>query len=176
MEERLQIILSNVNEWLKFAEAKNAVLVAANAATIFGAAQIILGERALDVYMYWYLYLFMLFIASGAIFALCSFLPQVRLPWLTATGATYEHDNLIFYGDIAKYNPKDYVVALYNADGQAHVQPSTIDLDYAEQIVVNSRITLRKYEFFRYALWLTLSAVITPILAIVVYLLLVDRE
>lgn len=39
MEERLKFIFANVNEWLRFAEAKNGVLVAFNGAAIWGTLQ-----------------------------------------------------------------------------------------------------------------------------------------
>lgn len=40
MEKRLEFILKNVNGWLKFAEGKNAVLLAANGVFTFGLLKI----------------------------------------------------------------------------------------------------------------------------------------
>ena len=41
MEDRLRYILSVVNEWLKFAEAKNGALLAVDVAIVFGILQLI---------------------------------------------------------------------------------------------------------------------------------------
>ena len=40
---------------------------------------------------------------------------------------------------------------------------------YAEQIVNNSKIALEKYRYFSYGIWMTVAAVITPIIAFIIY-------
>ena len=41
MENRLRYILSSVNGWLRFAEAKNGTLLGVNIAIVFGLGQVI---------------------------------------------------------------------------------------------------------------------------------------
>ena len=57
MTERLNIIFLNVNEWLKFAELKHAVIIAFNGAAIFGIFQIFINSETnypilLNIYLY----------------------------------------------------------------------------------------------------------------------------
>jgi|AntRauMFilla1563_2_1112583.scaffolds.fasta_scaffold20749_4 hypothetical protein len=41
MDEKLKEIFSNINDWLKFADAKSATLIAGNGALIFGMGRLI---------------------------------------------------------------------------------------------------------------------------------------
>jgi len=73
-----------------------------------------------------------------------------------------ETDNLLFYGDIASYDPAGYLQALYkHCDAKDEALP--IERDYAQQIVMNSRIAVRKYEWFTTSVWLTIGALVTLI-------------
>lgn len=175
MEEQLKTIFANINEWLRFAEAKNGALLAANAATIFGAIQVVLGERELNFWWYLYLYVLIFFIVLSIIITLVSFLPRTKIPWIRQIGEKQKYDNLLFFGDISKYTPSDYiehVIKLYGKD----ITPSRLDYIYAEQIVINSRIASKKYEFFRVAMWCTIAGIMTPLLAFIMYLLFKDKQ
>ncbi len=44
MEERLKYVLSLINEWLRFAEAKNAALVAADTGIVLGVISVFSGH------------------------------------------------------------------------------------------------------------------------------------
>jgi len=117
-----------------------------------------------------------IFLAVGGIIALCSFLPRINIPWLGAQEAPQPHHNLVFYSDIAKYNPQEYLTSFYSAHNLGTGTPTKAEQDYAEQIVANSRIALNKYKYFRAALWITISGILTPVLAVVLYKFFTERE
>lgn len=102
MEDRLRDIFSNVNDWLKFAESKNAVIVAFNGAVIFGTLQIVNIKSETNIIIKLYVLTLLLFMILSFITALISFLPRIKLHWLLRNKAIESNDNLIFYGDIVK--------------------------------------------------------------------------
>ena len=72
--------------------------------------------------------------------------------------------------DIANYDATDYLETLHALEGNtSDTRASSIEEAYAQQIIANSRIASMKYRYFGVALWLTVSAVLTPILAAVLY-------
>ncbi len=71
-EEQLQQIFANVNDWLKFAEAKNFGLLAVNAAVAFGFTQSTITNDSLKVAGY---YIFVPFAIASMIPSLLSLFP-----------------------------------------------------------------------------------------------------
>jgi hypothetical protein len=165
MEERLRNILSSVSEHLKFAETKNATLFAANAATIFGCLQILAGLKDKE-WISRYFIVLVAFSTFSALIILISFLPQTKIPWLFRGRPVRSKDSLLFFGDIQRYDPRSYLLALYESCEIVDPKPARIELMYAEQIIVNAKIASRKYTYFRYAIWITLAGILTPLLAI----------
>ena len=92
------------------------------------------------------------------------------MPWFTGLGKPSNDDNILFFGHIAKYPPENYLRKLYRLrNGKPPENLSGIELDYAEQIVTNSRIAQRKYDTFTIGVWLTIATVATPIVAVLLY-------
>lgn len=160
MEEILKEIFSNVNEWLKFAEAKNAALIALNLGSIFGAATIITqNDTTIPQWIVYYLYLFIIFNGLGFLVALCSFWPQTL--WVFKDIG--DINNVLYYGHIKEYNPDSYVNKIKKCyESREGKGCSSLEFDYVNQIIVNSRITFQKYKCFKLALLFTISALITP--------------
>ena len=107
--------------------------------------------------------------------ALISFIPQLKLPSLKGAVSRKKTDNLLFYGDIARFEPEKYLASLYQANGVKDHEYSKFEIDFATQIIVNSQISVRKYKFFQAAILLTLSGIVTPIIAFIVYII-VNRK
>jgi hypothetical protein len=170
MEERLRAILSIVAEHLKFAETKNATLFAANAASVFASLQVLAGIKDKE-WVERYLILLIVCSALSALIVLVSFLPQTSIPWLSRGRHSKSKQSLMFFGHIQHYDPQAYLSALYDACEILHPKPVPIEIMYAEQIVVNSKIASRKYTCFRYAIWITLAGILTPLLIIPLHLL-----
>ncbi len=167
MEDRLKYILTLVNEWLAFAEKKNALLIAADSAVILGLIRILKNDLSTCLYIYVYSAIGCLLVS--ALSCLISFIPKLKKPLLFPLKKPQSSDNLFFYGDIAKYTPADYINALYKASELETSKILSIEKALSEQIIINSRIALTKYKYFRLALWMTISAVITPILSLFFY-------
>jgi len=170
MEDRLRYVLSNVNEWLKFAEAKNAALLAANSAVVIGALRLADGKVFLFPLAEYYFYFFIAIVSLGGLICLLSFVPKLDIPWLLPTTLSKDKDNLVFYGDISGYDPSSYVKALHHQSGKAVKTVDPFEEDLAEQVIINSRIALKKYQLFNIALWLDVTALLTPLISLSIYL------
>ncbi len=174
MEEQLKSIFSNVNEWLKFAEAKNGVLTAFNGGAVFTVLGGFLFNKDMAIMANSYVKAYFICFAACAslslIIALISFLAKVEIPWLLKA-EIHPSDNLLFFGVIHKYDEKTYLDALWKALSKEKKETYTqMEKFYASQIIVNSGIAIRKYELFNSALLCTISAVITPVLAIMLWI------
>ncbi|MEW5926958.1 MAG: Pycsar system effector family protein [Gemmatimonadota bacterium] len=169
--------MGNVNEWLKFAEAKLAALVAANGAAVFGALQILTNSEKFNSVARLYLQSFLCCSSIAIVVGIVAILPKTSLPWVRSTKPIQSTDNLLFFGHIAKYNPEEYLDSLYAATGDSERQEwSRTARNYAQQIIINSHIASTKYALFRWSAWFTLAAVLTPIIALPLLIWLVDRS
>lgn len=167
LEEHLLKQLAMVNDWLKFAEAKNALLVGLASAGAAGALSLVGdmvtsgGDLAVVV----------LIVAESVMLAslglsLMSFLPKTDLhEWATRfRGPTSRRDNLYFYGDLAKYDANRVAEIAAQRFGGRETKLGEGLIEIAEQTVINSRITLWKLQLFRnglifFALGVALSTV-----------------
>ena len=183
MKDILKDIFSNVNDWLKFAEAKNAALIVFNGASIFGAATFIATVMSQDKYtipelILYYLYSFIIFNGLGLATALYSFWPQTEID--KVLGEKFidlsfkkpeSRNSVLFYGHIQGYTPESYLAKLREYCNKEAGECSGLESDYASQIVINSLITYRKHCYFKVALVFTLLAILTPIIFILIVLL-----
>jgi hypothetical protein len=129
------------------------------------------GESSLNLMYLVYVYEALLFLFLSAVFCLVSFIPQVNVPWLGSMHPPEKEDNLLAYGDIASYDSKLYLEALYKQESVDLKRVDPFEEDLAELIVLYSRIALRKYSLFNFGVWCVLSAIGTPVVAIVIYLI-----
>jgi hypothetical protein len=157
MREHLRSLLTITNDWLKFAEAKNTLILVFCAALASAYVRglvisvlpstprilIIAGVAALG---------------GAAVSALTSFLPILRVPFVDALRAPRANDNLLYFGDIANYSPSEFLTSTAAALA-CTTRPDRIDEHYAAQIVTNSRIALKKYRHFTIACWLGFGGV-----------------
>jgi hypothetical protein len=172
MEERLHHILSLVNEWLKFAEGKNAALFAGDLGLMFGITNFIRSNDDLHCVIKLYLLAALAFIFFGTACCLLSFVPRTKIPFLKQKRNPRRKHNFLFYGDISQYDADKYIEALYRICDKDIKEITSIERNYAEQIVVNSRIAMTKYGWFNIAVYLNLSALLTPIMSIFIWLFL----
>jgi len=162
MEERLKYILTQVNDWLKFAEAKNAALLAVNSALIFGTISILNEKCFFPIWLLIYLYIALVVVIIATAICLISFIPNTKIPLISSKMNLLKGGNPIYYGDIAEHNVDSYLESLYQSTGLEFKGIKDIEKKYAEQIICNSRIAVKKFRLFSTALWLTVSCVLTP--------------
>lgn len=173
MKDAVKDIFSNVNEWLKFAEAKNAALIAFHLGSIFGAATIITQSECgtIPQLILKYLYSFIILSSVGLFFTLFSFWPQTKIEAVLSkkiedifySRTPMTNGNLLFYGYINDCGKDQYLSELCRCYSKNPTNCTKLELDYINQIVTNSRIAVRKYFYFKIALLLTIVAVLSPI-------------
>lgn len=166
VQEQLRFTLSSVNDWLKFAEAKNAALVATNIGAAFGAFRLASTPNLCPL-PYYYALVAGGFLLLGSGISLASFIPHLEIPALQRQRSIESQDSILFYGHIASCSSKSYLEQLYTKNGVSLAKVDPLEKDYAEQIVVNSRIALQKYRWFNHAARLTLLALAPPVFILV---------
>ena len=170
MQKKLELSLSLVIDWLKFAEGKNASLVAANGAAIFGIISLIGSTTATNEILLMYFYQALFFLVLSAVSCLISFIPQVHMTEQGSNGDKKNKDNLLSYADIAKYSPEHYLRLMYKQEDVELQEINSFELSLSELTVSYSQIALRKYTLFNIGVWSSLSAIVTPLLALAIYI------
>jgi len=135
----LKDTLSKVNEWVKFAEAKNAANVAFCSAAVFALSRIILNYEELNSYIIIYLAFVIICLVLSLSISLLSFVPKLDAPWLDI-GKTDGSDNFLYFGHACKYSGTDYLELVYGNEKKKNLESYALELAYSNQIVVNSKI------------------------------------
>lgn len=163
--ERLSETLNSVNDWLKFAEAKNAVLVAASGVGIWGCFRMAV-LPATNCYVDVYLAIVALFMSLGFITSLLSFLPVLEYRWIVPRFEENRGGNLLYFGHLATFSKSELLKKYREATGSKESDVNELHSMYAEQVIINSRIALAKFAFFERAVNFVLWGVLTPVLAV----------
>lgn len=166
----LKEIFENTNRWLQFAEAKNGALIGINGLFLFKSVdylfEVINGELEINILIVGFMTA-VFFLAI--IIALISFLPNTSVIKVTTEDVS-DNDNscgdriLIFFEEISRYkNPSVYLRDIYKCYLDTNVRIKSlnkIELDYAKEILINSRITSYKYSLFKRAIKLNFIAIV----------------
>jgi hypothetical protein len=171
IEQKLIYSFGLVNDWLKFAEAKNAALVTLSGATVFGLLSYT--SSAQNLSLTWKIGIFagIALQIIACLVSLASFLPKISRLKILGTGRKTrltDNDNLLFFGDLCKYSSKELVNAvahLYFQDESYLKSQHKAHLDIADQIIINSRIAVSKFRLFKIALWIAVASI--PVIFIV---------
>ncbi len=173
MEERLEFIFANVNEWLKFAEAKNGVLIAFNGAAIWGTLQSFEDICKINPRLEFLLWIYIGTSLTSIVVSFFSFMPTLTLsnkPVKPIAHEDVKNHSLIFFRHIARFNPDEYLRVIYQRSNTPLPQSfDRIELDISYQIISNSRTTWLKYQIFFLALNITLIGMILPIPFLIIF-------
>ncbi len=165
LTDQLRETFKLVNEWLRFAEAKNAAIFGANAGLAFGVAKALFDSPPpAEIWMKVGLCGALLCSVCACLVALSSFLPQLRFQKSSAI-ALHPHHSLLYFGALQSFKADALVNSTLLALRQDADGISEIDRHYADQIVTNSGITTKKYKLFARAGWLTFAAILFPVFA-----------
>ncbi|WP_195421580.1 Pycsar system effector family protein [Faecalicatena contorta] len=165
VQELLQEIYSNINNWLAFAEAKNAAIIAFNIACISFMCNVNWFANVKVLF-----YVVCIGMLASTIMALISFIPQMGKK-IKNKGIHCESDNLIYYRDIAKYSKEDYLKKIFKYYVNVDILDNEIlkvEEDYAEEITYNAGICVRKYKWFEYALKVEIIMLLILIIMVVI--------
>jgi hypothetical protein len=158
-EEQLYKIFNNVNDWLKFAEAKNAMIIAFNSASIYGITQTFNIDCIKNsTFLTNYLFFVIILLVFSTICSLISFAPRVKI----IKGGYYAPGNIpnVLFFEYLK--TKTNIQIIKEVTGVLDEETfTTIEKDIAEQIKQNSIVASRKYSYFTISVWLTMAAYIT---------------
>lgn len=159
--------LSKTNEWLKFAEAKNGAIIAVVCSVMFGVNRIVVNLDEVPSSLLFYLAAFFSFSFISLVIALSSFIPRLKKPFWLKSNEKSNDDNPFYFVDACKYDSYSYLKLL----GISRSNDNKVAEKMAEQIVINSRIAALKYSLFTTSAWLFLSALLTPLGAMFIWLL-----
>ena len=159
--------LSKTNEWLKFAEAKNGAIIAVVCSVMFGVNRIVLNLDEIPSHLIFYLYIFFAFSSLSLVIALSSFIPRLKKPFWLKIEEKSDNDNPFYFVDVCKYDAYSYLKLL----GITLSNDNKVAEKIADQIIINSRIASLKFSMFTSSAWLFLSALLTPLGAIFIWLL-----
>ncbi len=160
MIEHFEKQLERTNYWLSFAEAKNGALIAINVALT--AALITLFDKAPI-----FCIIAISFYLVSCILSLISFIPNTNSRPEAKVILNNENNNLLFYGDIATIgNTEKYIELSIKKyfPGQRILVNDRLVYDLASEIIINSRITTKKYRDFKRALKVDFLAVFLTII------------
>lgn len=175
--EILKDIFENTNRWLNFAEAKNGALIGVNGLFLFKSVdylfEILNGKLKVDILVVG-LMTTVFFIAI--LIALKSFFPNTGVYKDRSDISDADTSNadriLIFYEDICKYqSSKLYLRDIYKYYMEVNVEIEDLkkmELDYAKEILINSRITSYKYKLFRNAMKLNFIGIFIFIIFLII--------
>lgn len=158
---KLDSIFKNVNEWLKFAEQKNAALLLLNGGMVWGVTRVLNIVDLVPYMSYWINIIGYSLTAISALICIISFLPILQQRWFKPEKAC-PSDNCLYFAHAAKYEARDYLKFLAKKlDYEKEKTKFTeFEIDLSKQIVTNSEIALDKYKRFRLAAIFTIFSVI----------------
>lgn len=160
-DKLLTALLGRVLDMLRFAEAKNAALLAFASAWIVGIVNLLSSGKTLPPgYEGVCRVALPLFIVAATV-AIASLLPKLQTSTFTGDPKG-QFQNLLYFGDIADMTVdgfRDDVRAAYRQTGDAPTDAYLRDLE--AQIAINSKITRRKHRMFNVGAIAALIAVAT---------------
>jgi len=178
-EEQLYKIFNNVNDWLKFAEAKNFGLLTLNAAIEFGLTQITFSDDSvLKIVVFC---VFMPFSILSFIPCLISLFPIVTkiesknkkgeirnsMKFVNYLSNKIDKDksfeNIHFYGYLKDLREDKFEKEFLKKTGSTE-EFTTYETELVTQILYNSRITSLKYKFFKIGAFIFFIGIIASIL------------
>ena len=176
VSSNLIAIFQNVNEWLKFAEAKNGILLAFSGAAITATITILSTAQSIPNSLKVGLLLTTILLCICSLICSFSFLPRTNLERvLPLNRKPSQNDNLWFYGSLQKYTASELLEALekdYLKTGNNLVDEKKYS-DIAGQITINSRIAYLKYQVFTYAIYVLIASIMvipcSVLLSLVIY-------
>ncbi len=158
MKDNLKEIFQNVNDWLKFAEAKHAGLIVLNSGTIFGILSIY-GDYKGSISIPWII-ASISFLGLSMVISFISLFPILDNKVQKKTKP--DNPNLFFFKSIALLDESDFKKELLKVD--PNFSPGKLESDLINQIIINSQITLFKSQLFRTATIITLIGFLIPII------------
>lgn len=147
-DKLLTALLGRVLDMLRFAEAKNAALLAFASAWIVGILNLLSSGKPLPPGYQGVCYVALPLFIIAATVAIASLLPKLQTSTFTGDPKG-RSQNLLFFGDIAGITVEGFKNDVRAAYRQTSDEPTAAYLgDLEAQISINSKITRRKHRMF----------------------------
>lgn len=145
----LKYIFANINDLLKFAEAKNGGLIVLNAGLVVG---ILSSYSSIQNFIYKPTILIgIVFFGISVFLSIISQFPFTQNVFYNK--ATVQNPNLYFFRHLSRLDNKTFIEEYKKVD--PGFIPSKFDTDLINQILVNARIAQTKFSIFKFASYLT---------------------
>ena len=145
----LKYIFANINDWLKFAEAKHGGLIVLNAGIVVG---IWSNYSNIQDFLFKSIILISTICFGISVFlSITSQFPVTRNTFFNKK--TIENPNLYFFRHLSHLDAQSFIDEFRKVDSA--FTPSKFDTDLINQILVNARIAQAKFGFFKFASYLT---------------------
>jgi hypothetical protein len=158
MKNELTYLFENINNWLKYAEAKNAGLSAFNVAILIGISQLKADkEIALGLALF-----FTILSIGFNLYSIIPVLDKYFKFYSKKSKEEFENNkdkiNMFFFADIANLSSKQLVELIEYKTNTTSDSKNKSHTDIANQIIVNSEITLQKFKLFNISGYLSICA------------------
>lgn len=148
-KQELKYIFTNINEWLKFAEAKHAGLIVLNAGLVVG----ILSSYS-NIQPFIYKTTILIGIICFGISVFSSIISQFPITQnIFYNKKEIQNANLYFFGHLSHFHNEQFINEFKKIDSA--FTPTKLDDDLINQILINSRITQSKFSFFKFSSYIT---------------------
>lgn len=166
MREILKEVYQHCQDMQKIAETKNAGLIAFNGAVCLASLKLAIDGGFNNLISYYLMFVVVCSLIS-IFLNLSAISSQLKHKELELTN--YKSNNLLFFGTVANYSAVDYLKKI-KQDYNLSEEITQYHLDLANQIVINSQITVRKFKLFNSAFKWTIAGIATP-LSVLIYLI-----
>jgi len=165
--EHLFGVFQTVNDWLRFAEAKNGAILALSGSALGILLGIMSNVPFPSKALLGYVAACAMLLSGSVAAALASFVPRTRLP-VRNRRSHAAAPNLLFYGDLASMSPGEFLAETRRALGMSATDAALpMDEHVAAQIIANSRVTLWKFQLALVATHLAGAAVLSPLFLLI---------
>ena len=177
-DEQLQKLFANINEWLRFAEAKNFGLLSLNAAIVFGFTQTNFATGSIISKAGFYVFsAFAILSFLAALLSLFPILSQIEkgsyskswINWLSnLIDKEKKFENIHFYGYLKGINEGEFEAKFLEKIGSTDAF-TQFEKELTTQILYNSRITWLKYQLFKIGAFIFLIGVVAFVIALPIF-------
>lgn len=149
MNDELKYIFGNVNEWLKFSEAKHAGLIVLNSAIIIGVISSYSNFSAFEKIP---TVISLSFLGISIFLSLIAQFP-ITSNYLIRENPSIQNLNIYFFGDLSKISENDFVTEFKKT--APNFNPSNSEKNLINQILVNSKVTASKFLVFKFCCYIS---------------------
>ncbi|MEH2405180.1 hypothetical protein [Nostoc sp.] len=179
---KLIAIFQNVNEWLKFAEAKNGILLAFSGAGITATITLLATAQNIPKSLNFGLLLTTILLCICSLICSLSFLPKINLEhlfWLrtrplkNSSFLKKDTDNFYYFGHLQKYSSTELLDALnkHYFEDRINTPYKKEYEDIAGQITINAEIAFLKFQVFTYAIYILIASILIIPFSVIISLL-----